>query len=1570
MISLVPVYNTLTGQTVELSRTFGNCGSVSNPYTSADVTQNRHTLIKPNGRILTGGHVVLNFSFSYDITSFFYQYHPDGSPDASFGINGKAAISLNTRTICENFTLQPDGKIIGVGTDAPDNGGASHLPLIFRLNENGTIDNSFGSGGKTVERFDAVSSGSFTKVIVLPDGKILAAGASSGNSNGGVYGPAIMKFNADGSLDNSFGNIPGFPGRARINPANNANVDLFVQNDGKIILTYTRDVYNNGNAIVLEAVRFLQNGTVDVDFGSNGTLQTSQSGSTQRVVRSAVQPDGKYLFSMTMNNNANPAIPNRIVVVRYRQDFTPDPAFGTDGRVDLDNIDGSGLSFLSNTIGLQPDEKILIGGFRNSGYPSRLIVRLNSNGQVDASFNNTGYYFTPNYFEPNPDLIDIVAVNNDSYIVSSIWNFRLIKLTTIPETPTAGALNFDGGDDEVELGNWFNYEDFSIEMWVKPGALQNFYANLIDNAHADYVAWGVEQDGSNNLNSYYFSVSDDLGGARYVYFTLTPDTWQHIALIKDAASISVYINGVLAGSDIHTGNVIYDGSQFLRLCQWFNGDRAWKGSMDEVRFWNRPLTQSEIQNRMSCELPPVQTDLLAYYKFNQGFSTCYNAGVNSLTDLSGNNHSGNLLNFTLNGTSSNWVEGNVTGVCGGLITYYQDLDGDGFGNAAITLQAITQPAGYVTNDTDCNDDPQSGGTNIYPGATETCNGIDDDCDGQTDEGVTTTFYQDADGDGYGNATVTIQTCAAPAGYVDNNTDCNDDPASGGAGINPAATETCNGFDDDCDGLIDEGVTITFYRDADGDGFGNTALTTQACAAPAGYVTDNTDCNDDPGTEGAGIYPGATETCNGVDDNCNGQIDEGVTITFYRDADGDGFGNTSLTTQACAAPAGYVIDNTDCNDDPGAGGAGIYPGATETCNGMDDNCNGQIDEGVTTTFYQDADGDGFGNTAVTTQGCAAPAGYVTDNTDCNDDPGAGGAGIYPGATETCNGVDDNCNGQIDEGVTTTFYQDADGDGFGNAALTTQACTAPAGYVTDNTDCNDDPVAGGAGINPAATEICNGVDDDCDGQIDEGVTTTFYRDADGDGFGNTAVSTQACAAPAGYVTDNTDCNDDAGLGGAGIYPGAIETCNGIDDDCDGQIDEGVTITFYRDADSDGFGDAAVTTQACAAPAGYVSNSTDCDDTKALVYPGATEVCNGFDDDCDGLTDEGVTITFYQDADGDGYGNAAVTIQACFAPGHVTNSTDCDDTRAGVHPGAIEVCNGYDDDCDGLIDEGVQSTFYRDADGDGYGKLTVTTTACTAPTGYVTNSTDCDDSKASVYPGAIEVCGNNMDDNCNGTTDEGCSTLPVITINNASVFESQGRVTIKVILSKTSTQTVKVNYTTVDGTAVSSGREIDYLAIKGTLSIPPGRLSASIIILIFKDNIVEPIEYFTVRLSKPVNATFGNRTSLVSIRNGTGIPTSSVTVSKTINSTFADSEVLDELNVQAAPNPSSNYFTVSTQSRNTQMLQVKVVDISGRIIETRSNITANSRFKLGQRYLPGIYIIEVVQNNKRKHVKVIKH
>ena len=276
-----------------------------------------------------------------------------------------------------------------------------------------------------------------------------------------------------------------------------------------------------------------------------------------------------------------------------------------------------------------------------------------------------------------------------------------------------------------------------------------------------------------------------------------------------------------------------------------------------------------------------------------------------------------------------------------------------------------------------------------------------------------------------------------------------------------------------------------------------------------------------------------------------------------------------------------------------------------------------------------------------------------------------------------------------------------------------------------DCDDED----ADIHPDATETCNGWDDDCDGAIDdddEGVsgTSTWYIDYDADGYGSDAFTTMACVAPAGWVADDTDCDDTDAL----LNPGSDEVCNEIDDDCDGDVDEadsdlvGGTI-WYADSDSDGYGDPRVFVLACDGPSGSVTDGSDCDDSDSAINPDAVEVCNGVDDDCDAdIDDDDVdvtgTSTWYADTDGDGYGDPSAIVETCVVPsGYVSDASDCDDTDALLSPGSDEVCNEIDDDCDGDVDEAGSdlvggTIWYADSDSDGYGDPSVFMLACDGP------------------------------------------------------------------------------------------------------------------------------------------------------------------------------------------------------------------------------------------------------------------
>jgi hypothetical protein len=267
--------------------------------------------------------------------------------------------------------------------------------------------------------------------------------------------------------------------------------------------------------------------------------------------------------------------------------------------------------------------------------------------------------------------------------------------------------------------------------------------------------------------------------------------------------------------------------------------------------------------------------------------------------------------------------------------------------------------------------------------------------------------------------------------------------------------------------------------------------------------------------------------------------------------------------------------------------------------------------------------------------------------------------------------------------------------------------------------------------------------------------YFADADADGFGDAATLVSTCVQPQGYVTDNTDCDDS----GANINTAATEVCNQADDDCDGLTDDGLVFeTYYADNDGDTFGDANNSIDECSQPSGYVTNNTDCNDNNSNQNAASAEICNGEDDDCDGTIDNGlVFLDYYADLDSDGFGAGAAT-NSCVDLGasYVTNNTDCDDTNANTYLGATEICNTLDDNCDGQADEGLLSVYFIDSDGDIFGNPSVSILACTQPVGYTTDDTDCNDSDASINPGAEDIPANNIDENCDGQIDNGIFEL----------------------------------------------------------------------------------------------------------------------------------------------------------------------------------------------------------------------
>jgi len=467
-------------------------------------------------------------------------------------------------------------------------------------------------------------------------------------------------------------------------------------------------------------------------------------------------------------------------------------------------------------------------------------------------------------------------------------------------------------------------------------------------------------------------------------------------------------------------------------------------------------------------------------------------------------------------------------------------------------------------------------------------------------------------------------------------------------------------------------------DSDGDGFGSPG----DISCPKGIKTD---CdNTDPK-----VYPGAPRICDGKDSDCDGRMD------FSTDIDNDADG-----VPWCAG---------DCNDN----NPNIFPGNTEIygtalcSDGLDNDCDNRTDllDLDCQNPCTDKDGDGYGNPASTF--CPNP------QLDCHDF----NAAINPGALDAnCNGIDENCSGAADEGYVPTGTN----CGVGACAATGQNICQSG--VVINTCTPGVPQQEG----PMGSPTCSdNIDNNCNSLTDanDPKCLTACVDNDGDGYG--ANGDPSC--PKGSAVD---CNDN----NAGINPGASDAnCNGIDENCNVIADD----QYVPTGTTCGVGACAATGQNIC-QSGAVVNTCTAGAPQTEGPPGSPTCSDGIDNNCNGLTDgadNAACNPVNVDNDGDGYCEVGPCVGGA-APG------DCDDTDSKVFPGAVRICDGKDNDCDGRLDFSTDV----DNDKDGY------------PICVMTGQQygDCNDNNPNVNPGMTEgpfgdpTCSDGLDNNCNTKAD----------------------------------------------------------------------------------------------------------------------------------------------------------------------------------------------------------------------------
>ncbi len=626
-----------------------------------------------------------------------------------------------------------------------------------------------------------------------------------------------------------------------------------------------------------------------------------------------------------------------------------------------------------------------------------------------------------------------------------------------------------------------------------------------------------------------------------------------------------------------------------------------------------------------------------------------------------------------------------------------DSDGDGY---------IAAPLGP-----DCDDDAAK----IHPGAIELCNGIDDNCDGFSDEG------NPGGGASCGSALGVCKPgtmACSHLGLVEDVT-CVDNVGG--------TQEICNGVDDDCNGVTDDPWAGSLGQGCDGPDDDACKTGVVICGVDA----LSTICGPETSTDLQELC-GPNGTGDGIDQNCNGLTDE---TCYGNDPDGDGYaapadcqpddsafhpgakegccdpalsGQTAIAkcdkncdglTTPCAGNDkdfdGYPAP-ADCNDnDPN-----IHPGAPEKCgDGIDQDCDG-TDESCAAIAGQDDDGDGYAN-----------------NVDCKPENGD----IHPGAVEKCNGKDDNCNGVTDEGNPGTT-PGACGSDVGLCQPGVQTCVhiGLAAYV----EC-----APKVGPQP---DVCNGLDDNCNGLTDE-FFPLLGKPCDGPDSDQCKNGTWTCAGNGkGVVCDNESVTD------------LVELCNGIDDNCNGQTDEGINYFGKKvGATCKGIGACGIGSVECSPELQVAVCSTDAYGSNSQATP---ETCNGIDDNCNGKTDEGILYG------STAIGGACVGAGACAKKSGtvecnaVSGLATCSSGYGGsAYAGTPETCNGIDDDCNGHIDEGLTQTDNSCA------KKGVCSGADAVKATCHGGAWQCDYSGVVGYEGATEVSCDGLDNNCDGFTDE---------------------------------------------------------------------------------------------------------------------------------------------------------------------------------------------------------------------------